>query len=88
MGRRAKYKKKYAKELVEMAEKGWPIYKRAYHFGVTEKTYYNWVDTYVEFAEAHDLGKCAKKTYWHDRLETDKDMNAAEKKMWATMHLD
>jgi hypothetical protein len=88
MGRNSKYKKKYDKEIFELAEKGWPKYKIAYHWGVTEKTIDNWRELHKKFSEAYEIAMLGKKVYWHDRLETDKFMNAAEKKMWATIHLD
>lgn len=88
MGRKTKYKKKYCKEILEKADLGWPIWKIAYHWGVTEDTLRRWRDTYVQFEEAYALAKLGKKVYWHDELIVNKEMSAQEKKMWATIHMD
>lgn len=59
MARPTKYKKKYAKQLreglrdniymsVEACCKVW---------GIAKKTYYNWLDTIPEFAEAAEIGE-------------------------------
>lgn len=88
MGRKSKYKKKYCKEILKLVDQGMALYQVAYHWGVTEDTMRRWRDTYVDFAEAYELAKLGKKCYWHTELLTNTDMSAAEKKMWATMHMD
>jgi hypothetical protein len=89
MGRQTKYKKKYAKELLSGIrrtpditeggrEYGWSIERLTWRWGITTKTYYNWVEEFTSFREAHEIGERDFKIYWHQKIEDachDKNMN-------------
>ena len=88
MGRKTKYKKKYCKENVELGAKGWSIWRRAYHFNICEKTYNNWVNTFIPFAESHALAETAKRAFWERDAAENPDRNAQEKKIMLVYHND
>lgn len=61
----SKYKKKYAKQLIEGLRKdGKSIEECCLLWGVSDKTYQNWRKKYPEFEEAHQIGEMDKKAWW------------------------
>lgn len=64
MANTLKYKKQFAKDLPAMFENGEAVEEVACALGVTKKTFYNWLDTYPEFAEAYELGKQKSQAWW------------------------
>lgn len=67
MGRRSKYKPKYAKELKNGIRRNPDVYcgreylcsieRLCWKWGITPRTYYNWVDEFTSFQEAHEIGE-------------------------------
>lgn len=69
MGRKSKYKKKYAKELLNGIRRtprlvsqtgvvhGWTIEWLCIRWDISPRTYDRWVGEYTSFAEAHEVGK-------------------------------
>lgn len=59
MARPPKYKKKYATMLKEGLRDNihMSIEACCKVWGIAKRTYYNWVDTIPEFAEAHEIGQ-------------------------------
>lgn len=59
MARPPKYKKKYAKQLREGLRDNihMSIEACCKIWGVAKRTYYNWLEVYPEFAEAHEIGE-------------------------------
>lgn len=70
MARPTKYKKKYAKELLDgiRYKEGLSIEKLCWRWGITEKTYHNWRAEYKSFDEAAEHGERDFKVYWYDKL--------------------
>ena len=59
MGRPSLYKKKYAKDLVDGMRRNpkASIERCCQEWGITRKTYYNWIEQYPEFKAAHEMGE-------------------------------
>lgn len=84
MARKTKYSKKFSKELSEgMRLQGWSIEECCYVWGISRRTYYNWLDEYSSFQEAHEIGERDYKIYWHRDYRDNMDRPAAEKKFAA-----
>lgn len=66
MGARTKYKKKYAKELLDGLRRSPDVYcgteylmsieRICWRWKITPKTYWNWVNEFTSFREAHEQG--------------------------------
>ena len=80
MGRRTKYKKKYAQELLNGLratpditpggrEYSWSINRLCWRWGITEMTYHNWRAEFKSFDEACMHGDRDYKMYWMQKLE-------------------
>lgn len=86
---KSKYKKKYAKELLNGLrrhpdvtgtgkEYGWSISRLCYRWGITEKTYHNWRKEYKSFDEACEHGERDFLLYLEEKYDDamyDKDCN-------------
>lgn len=55
----SKYKRKYTKELLNglRDDISMSILAVCKKWGINKATYYNWIETYPEFAEAHTIGE-------------------------------
>jgi len=83
MGRKTKYKPRYAKELLNGIradidleyfqktgrEYSWSIERLCWRWGITEQTYRNWVEEFTSFREAHEKGITDYKMYWLMKIE-------------------
>jgi transposase-like protein len=64
--KRSKYKKKYAKQLLDGARKnGESIEELCQMWGVTRPTYYAWLQKYPEFRAAAEHGERDVIAYWN-----------------------
>lgn len=64
----SKYKKKYAKELINGLRKdGLIIEEICQKWGITAPTYRNWKKEYPEFAEATEIGERDYRCWWAAR---------------------
>jgi hypothetical protein len=63
-----KYEEKYAKQLANgiRYKKGYSIVELCRKWRISRSTYDNWVATYQDFKEAHELGKMDYASWWHE----------------------
>lgn len=81
MGRKTKYRPRFAKylreglRLSEYEDKRtgksycWSIDRICQSWGITRTTYNAWVDEYTSFKEAHEIGERDFRIYWMQKLE-------------------
>jgi len=55
-----KYSPAFCDDLVVFAEKGFSVIGFCGSIGISEKTFYNWLGEYPEFAEAHEVAKAVR----------------------------
>ncbi len=99
MPQRTKYKKRYAQELLAGLrrtpyetsmgkEYSWSIERLCWHWGISQKTYYNWRAEYKSFDEACEIGDRDYQMYWLEKIEDGvsqgKNANGALLKFVAT----
>lgn len=62
----AKYLKKYAAELIDgMRLDGKSVVECCLLWGITEKEYNEWLETYPELQKAHEIGEMQCASWWH-----------------------
>lgn len=105
MARKPKYKPSYAKKLRDglrleprreavrgdtVVRFGWTIEWICVEWGISTTTYYNWVNEYTTFAEAHKIGEDHFKAFLQDEYDEaiyNKDCNAQLMKPKAAKYL-
>lgn len=61
-----KYKKKFSRQLkMGLRCDGMSIPEVCGEWGISRTTYYNWIDQYPEFAEAHEIGNRDCASWWY-----------------------
>lgn len=93
MARKPKYKPSFAKKLRDglrltprritqvgdnVVRHGWTIDWICIEWGITEKTYYNWVEEYTTFREAHEIGQVHFRAFLEEEYDLamyNKDVN-------------
>lgn len=66
MSQKSKYKKKYSTMLLEgLRSDGKSVIECCLAFGISAKTYYNWIKEHEEFAHAADIGDMQCAEWWH-----------------------
>jgi transposase len=63
-GRPTKYKKIYAKRLVDLMREGASIEEVCYELNIGKQTLYDWVEKYPEFSDAKKRGVELSKAWW------------------------
>jgi len=66
MPRDTDYKDSYPQELIDIMSKGAkgaPVFA---HFGISRKTFYNWLNKHPAFNDAYEKGWEAAEKWWHD----------------------
>lgn len=83
MPRPAEYKDEYPDELYELMVQGQKGASLHAHFGVSKRTFYNWIDKYPEFKDAYERGweQCEK---WWETFGLQKMLEGDERgyKYW------
>ena len=66
--RQSEYKESYCDELVALRSAGWTITECSAKWGVSRETYYNWLERYEAFKEAHLLAQEKYKAWFYQTM--------------------